>query len=101
AWRTCGRSGCSLKKSRRRWRRADVAETKLVTVVPHTHWDREWYEPFEVFLGRLVEMMDGLLELLDDGFPHFHLDGQAALLDDYLELRPEEEPRIRRLVQAG
>jgi alpha-mannosidase len=74
---------------------------RRITVVPHTHWDREWYEPFEVFLERLVEMMDGLLELLDDGFPHFHLDGQAALLDDYLELRPDEEPRIRRLVQAG
>jgi alpha-mannosidase len=74
---------------------------RRITVVPHTHWDREWYEPFDVFLERLVEMMDGLLELLDDGFPHFHLDGQAALLDDYLEVRPEQEPRIRRLVQAG
>jgi alpha-mannosidase len=74
---------------------------RRITVVPHTHWDREWYEPFEVFLERLVEMMDGLLELLDDGFPHFHLDGQAALLDDYMELRPQEEPRIRRLVEAG
>src|SRR5438034_1073232 len=84
----------------RRARLAAMGE-KRITVVPHTHWDREWHEPFEVFLERLVEMMDGLLELLDDGFPHFHLDGQAALLDDYLELRPEEEPRIRRLVQAG
>ena len=60
-----------------------------VTLVPHTHWDREWYEPFSVFSERLVEMMDALLALGDDGFPHFHLDGQTAMIDDYLERRPE------------
>lgn len=31
----------------------------------------------------------------------FTLDGQTATLDDYLELRPESEERIRRLVQEG
>src|SRR5438093_2043239 len=74
---------------------------KRVTLVPHTHWDREWYEPFEVFLERLVAMMDGLLDLLEAGFPHFHLDGQVAMIDDYLDVRPEQEPRVRALVEAG
>ncbi len=73
----------------------------LVTLVPHTHWDREWYEPFDVFLERLVVMMDTLLDLADRGFPHFHLDGQTAMVDDYLAVRPEREPDIRRLAAEG
>jgi Glycosyl hydrolases family 38 N-terminal domain/Alpha mannosidase middle domain len=72
-----------------------------ITLVPHTHWDREWYEPFSVFSDRLVAMMDTLLELADRGFPHFHLDGQTAMIDDYLDRRPEREPDIRRLAEAG
>src|SRR5439155_4640178 len=46
-------------------------------------------------------MMDGLIELLDSGFPHFHLDGQTVVIDDYLAVRPEREPDIRRLAAAG
>jgi alpha-mannosidase len=72
-----------------------------ITLVPHTHWDREWYEPFSVFSDRLVAMMDTLLDLADTGFPHFHLDGQTAMIDDYLERRPEREPDLRRLAAEG
>ena len=72
-----------------------------VTLVPHTHWDREWYEPFSVFSRRLLEMMDTLLDLTDEGFPHFHLDGQTAMIDDYLAMRPERIEDVRRLVRDG
>jgi alpha-mannosidase len=72
-----------------------------LTLVPHTHWDREWYQPFEEFLERLVAMMDGLIDLLDAGFPHFHLDGQTAMIDDYLARRPERATDIARLAGAG
>jgi alpha-mannosidase len=72
-----------------------------ITVVPHTHWDREWYQPFDEFLERLVAMMDTLIELGDAGFPHFHLDGQTAMVDDYLSVRPENEAAIRRLAARG
>jgi hypothetical protein len=27
-----------------------------VFLVPHTHWDREWYEPFQRFRLRLVDL---------------------------------------------
>ena len=33
-------------------------------VVPHTHWDREWYQPLQEFRARLVRLMDRLLDLL-------------------------------------
>jgi alpha-mannosidase len=76
-------------------------EPTKVTLVPHTHWDREWYLPFEGFLANLVPMMDGLIELLDAGFPHFHLDGQTAMIDDYLAERPERAGDVERLARAG
>src|SRR2546427_4322661 len=74
-----------------------------IVLVPHTHWDREWYQPFAEFRERLVQMMDGLIETLDSdpGFRHFHLDGQVAMVDDYLDVRPEREPDIRRLAGAA
>ena len=76
-------------------------EPTLITLVPHTHWDREWYAPFDEFRERLVAMMDALIELGNAGFPHFHLDGQTAMIDDYLAVRPEREADIRRLAEDG
>ena len=73
----------------------------LITLVPHTHWDREWYAPFDEFRKRLVAMMDTLIELGNAGFPHFHLDGQTAMIDDYLAVRPEREADIRLLTEDG
>jgi alpha-mannosidase len=72
-------------------------------VVPHTHWDREWYLPFEQFRLRLGAVVDGVLETLegDDSFTSFTLDGQAIVLEDYLEVRPENEGRLRALLAAG
>ena len=76
---------------------------RRIAVVPHTHWDREWYESYQGFRLNLVDMFDTLLPLLesDGGYPYFMLDGQMAVVDDYLEVRPEAEPRIRALAAAG
>ncbi len=76
---------------------------RRVAIVPHTHWDREWYEPFQTFRLRLVEVLDQLLDLLesDPSYARFLLDGQLAVVDDYLEVRPENEERLRRLAAAG
>ena len=35
---------------------------KNVHVVSHTHWDREWYMPFELHRRRLVKLLDSLLD---------------------------------------
>ena len=79
----------------------DASTRTRVTLVPHTHWDREWYAPFDEFRTRLLQMMDALIGACDEGFPHFHLDGQTAMIDDYLAVRPEREADIRRLARAG
>lgn len=61
-----------------------------IVVVPHTHWDREWYEPHDVFRLRLVEMIDGLLDMLEaEPEMRFTLDGQTAAIEDYLAIRPQ------------
>jgi mannosylglycerate hydrolase len=79
-----------------------VTEPLTVHIVPHTHWDREWYLPFQRFRLRLVEVVDQVLALLEanPGY-RFTLDGQLATVDDYLEIRPEAESRIRALVGEG
>ena len=79
------------------------ANARRIAVVPHTHWDREWYDPFQTFRLKLVRLVDGLLDLMerDSSYSHFLLDGQVAVIDDYLEIRPENEERLRALTIAG
>lgn len=79
-----------------------MTDRAVIHLVPHTHWDREWYEPFQVFRMRLVDLIDQLLErMAADPRLRFTLDGQAATVDDYLEIRPEAEPLIRQLIAEG
>src|SRR5256886_1866454 len=72
-------------------------------LIPHTHWDREWYLPAAAFQARLVAVVDELLERLhvDRGYRSFLLDGQTILLEDYLRARPERESDVRALVKTG
>jgi len=72
-------------------------------VVSHTHWDIEWYLPFEEYRAKLLMIMDKVIDLLENNpeFKHFTLDGQASPIEAYLEFRPEMEDKVRRLVAAG
>jgi 2-O-(6-phospho-alpha-D-mannosyl)-D-glycerate hydrolase len=72
-------------------------------VVPHTHWDREWYRPFEHFRIMLGGVVDEVLDTLerDPEFASFTLDGQAIVLEDYVAIRPQNEARLRALIAAG
>ncbi|MEU8719325.1 MULTISPECIES: alpha-mannosidase [Streptomyces] len=70
--------------------------------VPHFHWDREWYEPFQVFRHRLVQALDTVLETAEaDPDFRFTVDGQMAAVEDYLEMRPENRDRLAALVREG
>ena len=77
--------------------------TPTYHIVAHTHWDREWYKSFEQFRAMLVRMVDDLIDLCerDPAFACFTLDGQAVVLEDYLAVRPEREPVLRKLVHDG
>ena len=75
-------------------------EKKTLHFISHSHWDREWYMPFEAHRYKLVEFFDRLLATLDTdpSFKSFHLDGQAIVLEDYLEIRPEMREKIERYI---
>ena len=70
-------------------------------VVSHTHWDREWYKTFQQFRLQLVHLVDNLLIILDDvpEYQHFMLDGQTIVLEDYLQVRMANLPRLQNYIQ--
>ncbi len=71
-------------------------------LIPHTHWDREWYLPESILLPRLVSAIDDLLARLhSDPDTKFLLDGQTVLVEDYLRVRPERERELSDLVRSG
>lgn len=80
-----------------------MAERLNIILIPHTHWDREWYQTFQQFRIRLVRTIDKLLDILDRDpkFNYFMLDGQTIVLEDYLEVRPEQEERLKKYTGSG
>jgi mannosylglycerate hydrolase len=72
-------------------------------IICQTHWDREWRLSFQQTRVMLVDFMDDLLDLLenDPDYRHYHLDGQAILLEDYLDIRPENRQRLSTLIAEG
>ncbi|MFC1639403.1 alpha-mannosidase [Gemmatimonadota bacterium] len=75
---------------------------KTAYIVSHTHWDREWYKPYHQFRVDLTRIVQRVLEALenDEDYRHFLLDGQSIVLEDYLEVFPEDEVRLAKLVEA-
>jgi 2-O-(6-phospho-alpha-D-mannosyl)-D-glycerate hydrolase len=71
-------------------------------VISNTHWDREWRYPFQSYRMDLVEMIDELLDIMEKrpDYRAFYMDSQTVMLEDYLEIRPENEERIKKFVQA-
>lgn len=74
-----------------------------VFYVLSSHWDREWYETFQNYRVQLVQMFDRLIEGWESGRLRgpFQCDGQAILLEDYLEVRSGRAAQARRLVAEG
>ena len=76
---------------------------KKVHIVPHMHWDREWYFSTEESRILLVNNMEEILEMLETNpdYPYYVLDGQTSILEDYFAVKPENKDRVKKLVQAG
>jgi alpha-mannosidase/mannosylglycerate hydrolase len=73
-----------------------------IHLVFSSHWDREWYLPFQKFRGKLVSVLDTILDELESGkLPTYQMDGQFIPVEDYLEIRPEKEALLRRLIAEG
>ncbi len=76
---------------------------KTALVFSHVHWDIEWYIPFRSFRFWLVKSLDRLIDPVSKqaGFKTFVFDGQVAPIDHYLEVKPENEAAIRKLIKSG
>ena len=73
---------------------------KQVYAYVHTHWDMEWYRDKEDFDIRLVDVVDGAInELENNNLPFFYFDGQVVALLNYLKIKPEKESVILKLIK--
>lgn len=72
-------------------------------MICHTHWDREWYLTREEFRVKLVRLIDGLLDIVenDPEYVSFMLDGQMIVLEDYLEIKPRNRERLKKALSEG
>jgi mannosylglycerate hydrolase len=76
---------------------------RQIKVVSNTHWDREFRLSFERTRRRLVSMFDTTLKVLSED-PDFHsvtMDGHSVLLEDYLEIRPENREVVQQHIENG
>ncbi|WP_127492510.1 alpha-mannosidase [Paenibacillus glycanilyticus] len=82
---------------------ANADHRQTAHIISHTHWDREWYLPYEKHHVRLIALMDTLLDTLenDEEYRSFYLDGQTIIIEDYLQVRPEERERLEKWIREG
>jgi alpha-mannosidase len=75
---------------------------KRVYVVPHSHWDREWYFTIEDSNVLLAENLDHLIDVLetDGDYTGYVFDAQASVVEEYLKVRPENRDRLKQLVES-
>ncbi len=78
-------------------------EPLVFHLIPHTHWDREWYLPLATLRVRLAGMLDDVIARMEHepAIRSFTLDGQTVLIEDYLQLRPEREEVVANQVRDG
>ena len=76
---------------------------RKIHVVPHSHWDREWYFTTSRSKVYLMKDLGDVLDTLesDPEFKYFMVDAQGSLLDDYIKWRPQDKERITKLVKIG
>ena len=76
---------------------------KNVHIISHSHWDREWYMSFEEHRARLVTLIDECIDLFenDPNFKGFYLDGHTALVEDYLEIKPQNREKVEKFIREG
>lgn len=80
-----------------------MTDKYTIHLVLNTHWDREWRWSIRETQMRLQEALDSLLDIMesDPRYTYFLADAQTAMIDDYLDARPENLPRIQKLVTDG
>ncbi|HED6263279.1 alpha-mannosidase [Enterobacter bugandensis] len=73
-----------------------------IHVIAHTHWDQEWYftrqDSMVLASYNFADVIDTLEH--DPAYSCYHLDGQMAVVEDFLAINPEYRTRLETLVRA-
>ncbi len=76
---------------------------KTIHIVPHFHWDKEWYFTVAESTILMLKDFDEVLTRLeqDDSYPYFVGDGQISIINDYIEAKPQDLERVKSLAEKG
>lgn len=71
--------------------------------VSSSHLDREWYQSYEDFRIHIADIFFRVFDLLEtsESFGVFMMDGQMSVVEDFLEIYPEQKDRLCRLAKEG
>ena len=91
---------CILQEAFSLWKHGGKMKRKI-HVIPHTHWDKEWYFTVSRSSVYFMKDMQDILNVLEtqEAFSYFLLDGQVSLINEYLKWKPEDFKRIKKLVE--
>ncbi|MCG9626832.1 alpha-mannosidase [Vibrio mediterranei] len=72
-----------------------------VHVIPHTHWDREWYFTQQDSDVLATYNFTKVIETLENqsSYSCYHLDGQSSIVEDYLKVLPHMRERMGKLIR--
>ena len=72
-----------------------------IHVIAHTHWDQEWYftrqDSMVLASYNVADVIDTLEQ--DPAYSCYHLDGQMAVVEDFLAINPDYRARLETLVR--
>ncbi len=76
---------------------------KKVYLQVSTHWDREWYNPFQAFRYELINVTDKIISEVTskESIDNFVFDGQTIVIEDYLEIMPQNYNKIADVIKNG
>lgn len=74
-----------------------------VHIIPHSHWDREWYFTNDESNHLLYFQVKHLVETLEKNkdIKHYNFDAQMALVEDFQKYNPVLFERFKKLVSEG
>lgn len=71
-------------------------------IITAGHLDIEWYQPLNSYRFWTIEALEDLKEAAKrSDFKTYVLDGQVFPLEEYLEVIPEDETKMRELIRQG
>lgn len=72
-----------------------------IHVIAHTHWDQEWYftrqDSMVLASYNFADVINTLEQ--DPAYTCYHLDGQMAVVEDFLAINPDYRNRLETLVR--